>query len=298
MRLALLAALPFLAVAAMSPAQELEKKYPGQIVDAAPAEAWVEIPAEDILIVTLEGDREIIFQLAPAFAPQHDANIKTLAASDYWDGASVYRVQDNYVAQFGLRDIERDTPEALIAAPDAEYVFDASGLDMVPLGSPDPYSMLAGFSAGWPVAVYEDGSASLTHCYGALGVGRGLSPDTGNGTELYAIIGHAPRHLDRNIAIVGRAIEGIAHLAALERGSEGLGMYGEAQMPTPISDYVIAATLPEADRPTFEYLDEGSASFADYLDRRANRYDDFYGKPAGGVALCNVQVPVRRKTGG
>jgi peptidylprolyl isomerase len=31
---------------------------------------------------------------------------------------------------------------------------------------------------------------------------------------------------------------------------------------------------------------------------RANRYDDFYIRPAGGVDLCNVQVPVRRAATG
>jgi peptidylprolyl isomerase len=28
---------------------------------------------------------------------------------------------------------------------------------------------------------------------------------------------------------------------------------------------------------------------------RANRKDAFYDRPAGGVDLCNVQVPVRKK---
>jgi peptidylprolyl isomerase len=38
-----------------------------------------------------------------------------------------------------------------------------------------------------------------------------------------------------------------------------------------------------------------SPSFADYLRVRANRKDDFYIRPAGGVDLCNVNVPVRKK---
>ena len=47
-----------------------------------------------------------------------------------------------------------------------------------------------------------------------VGVGRDLSPDTGTGGELYAVIGHAPRHLDRNIALVGRIVSGIEHMSA------------------------------------------------------------------------------------
>jgi len=42
-------------------------------------------------------------------------------------------------------------------------------------------------------------------------------------------------------------------------------------------------------------MDTGSAAFAHYLHVRANRHDDFYIRPAGGVDLCNVQVPVRKK---
>lgn len=295
MRILTLAALPFLAIAATSPAQERQKMSPSQIVAAAPAEDWVEIPADDILVLELEGDRTVYFQLAPHAAPQHVQNIRALAASDYWDGASVYRVQDNFVAQFGLRDIERELPEEVIARPEAEYVFPGEGLDMRRLGYPDPYSLMAGFSGGWPTALYADGTASLTHCYGTLGAGRELSPSTGDSTELYVIIGHAPRHLDRNIAIVGRAIEGIEHLSSLERGSDGpLGMYAQDQVATPILSYTIASTMPEEVRPRFEYLSENSEAFAAYVDRWANRYDDFYEVSAGGMALCHAPVPIRR----
>jgi peptidylprolyl isomerase len=42
-------------------------------------------------------------------------------------------------------------------------------------------------------------------------------------------------------------------------------------------------------------MDTGSADFARYLHVRANRHDDFYIRPAGGVDLCNVAVPVRKK---
>jgi peptidylprolyl isomerase len=42
-------------------------------------------------------------------------------------------------------------------------------------------------------------------------------------------------------------------------------------------------------------MDTRSATFARYLKLRANRHDDFYIRPAGGVDVCNVQVPVRKK---
>ncbi len=90
--------------------------------------------------------------------------------------------------------------------------------------------------SGWPIA-YDPkaGTANLTHCYGYVGVGRGLAPDTGTGGELYAVIGHAPRQLDRNIAVVGRVVEGIEQMSALPRGTEALGFYKEASQYVPIA---------------------------------------------------------------
>ena len=167
---------------------------------------------------------------------------------------------------------------------------------MKPLGFADPYAPGAGFADGWPVAYSaKAGWANLAHCYGSVGVGRDLSPDTGTGGELYAVIGHAPRQLDRNIAVVGRVIDGIDKLSSLPRGTEALGFYKDKAQYVPIARVRLASDMPAAERPAFEYLDTSSASFADYLRVRANRHDDFYIRPAGGVDLCNVQVPVRKK---
>ena len=131
------------------------------------------------------------------------------------------------------------------------------------------------------------------HCYGMVGVGRNLSPDTGTGAELYTVIGHAPRHLDRNIALVGRVIEGIEHLSSLPRGTGALGFYEKAEERMPILSVRIGAMLYRAAR--FEYLSTKSESFAKYADARANRRDPFFNVPAGGADICNIPVPVRRK---
>lgn len=292
-RLAALALLPL--VAAQAPAPEPPKKLtPNDVVSAAPRSAWVQIPAEDLLVMTLEGGGRVVVQLAPDFAPAHVDNIRKLALSTYWQGASVYRVQDNYVAQWGLGEIERALPAGVVERPAHEYWREGAGLQLAPLGSADPYARRgAGFSKGWPVALYDDGTASLTHCYGMVGVARGLAPDTGSGGELYAIIGHAPRQLDRNIAIVGRVVQGIELLSSLPRGTEALGFYKKGTVAKPIASITLASALPEASRPAFEYLDEQSPAFASYLKLRANRDDDFYRTAAGGVDLCNAPMPVR-----
>ena len=273
-----------------------KKLTPNDIVAAAPASAWKAIDPDDLLVMDLKSGGRVVVQLAPTFAPVHVGNIKALARNGYWDGATVYRVQDNYVAQWGLNDSGKPWPAGVTPKPPAEYGRPAKGLAITPLGFPDPYAAGAGFANGWPVAFNRKaGWATLAHCYASVGVGRDLSPDTGTGGELYAVIGQAPRQLDRNIALVGRVVDGIDKLSSLPRGTEALGFYKDASQYVPIASIKLASEVPVAERPAYEYMDTGSATFRAYLKLRANRHDDFYIQPAGGVDLCNVQVPVRKK---
>ena len=269
---------------------------PNDIVAAAPTSAWKTIPADDLLVMDLANGGRIVIQLAPAFAPVHVANIKALARGAYWNGASVYRVQDDYVAQWGLNSSDKPWPKGVTVKPPAEYTRSFKGLSITRLGSPDPYAPGAGFSGGWPIAYSaKEQWANLAHCYATVGVGRDLSPDTGTGGELYAVIGNAPRQLDRVIAVVGRVVDGIDRLSSLPRGTEALGFYKDKAQDIPIASIRLASDLPASERPSYEYMDTESATFARYLHVRANRHDDFYIRPAGGVDLCNVQVPVRKK---
>lgn len=284
-----------LAAAIQPAAKPAAPTTPTEAIAAAPASAWRTISPDDLLVIELKAGGRLVVQLAPAFAPVHVANIRALARGQWWDGAAVYRVQDNYVAQWGQGEAEKPFPQGVNAKPPAEYSRSLQGLAPRALGSPDPYAPATGFALGWPVAYDpKSGWASLAHCYGYVGVARGLAPDTGTGGELYAIIGHAPRQLDRNIAVVGRVVEGIKRLSSLPRGTGDLGFYKERSEDSPIVSARLASQLSPGDRPSFQYLDTGSASFADYLRIRANRNDQFYTLPAGGVDLCNAPVPVRR----
>ena len=292
-KLLLLPALSLVAAAPTAKAPAPPKTPTDAIAASKPAE-WAQIPADNLLVIDLASGKRVVVELAPQFAPVHVANIQKLARAGYWQGANIYRVQDNYVAQWGNNESEKPLPAGVVKVPPAEYHRALKGLKIVPLGSPDAYAPAAGFSFGWPIA-YDPkaGTANLTHCYGSVGVGRGMAPDTGMGGELYAAIGHAPRHLDRNIAVVGRVVSGIENLSSLPRGTEALGFYKERTSDVPIASVKLASMMPEAERPRFEYLKEGSASFATWLRLRKNRKDDFYIRPAGGVDLCNAPVPVR-----
>ena len=285
--------IPAVALIAAAPAPK--PKTPTDVLAASKPPEWQEIPADDLMVIDLASGKRVVVQLAPAFAPVHVANIQKLARGGYWHGAAIYRVQDNYVAQWGNNESEKPLPAGIVKTPPAEYQRALKGLKVVPLGSPDAYAPAVGYTLGWPVA-YDPkaGTANLTHCYGSVGVGRGLSPDTGMGGELYAAIGHAPRHLDRVIAVVGRVVAGIENLSSLPRGTEALGFYKERSSDVPIASVHLASELAPGARPRFEYLKESSASFGQWLHVKKNRKDDFYIRPAGGVDLCNAPVPVRQ----
>lgn len=326
MRTPRLAASAALAFALPLAAQEEPKgaPAPSEIVAAAPKADWVAIPAEDLLVMTLAPDaegkpRQVVIQLMPApFSQGWVHNIRLFARSGWYDGISVNRVQDNYVTQWGDPNYDnpeatgkpKPLPEGLKVMTEAEYVtrFWCGGHicpPLPPIGSPNLRQDLTyGFSSfvkGWPVAsAAGEQKVWPTHCYGMVGVGRNYSPDTGSGAELYTVIGHAPRHLDRNIALVGRVIEGMEHLSSLPRGSGALGFYTaeEAAKRTPITSVRVANDLPMSEQPRFEYLSTESATFARYAEAIANRRDPFFIVPAGGADICNIKVPVRRVTAG
>jgi len=98
----------------------------------------------------------------------------------------------------------------------------------------------------------ESGQTWLTHCYGAVGVGRDNALDSGSGAELYVVTGHAPRHLDRNIALVGRVVSGMSLLSSLPRGTGPLGFYEKPEQHVPIRAIRIAADVPPEERTRLE----------------------------------------------
>ena len=321
-----LALLPLALIAAAPPAPA-PVLSPNEIVAAAKAEEWTAIAPTDLLVMDLAADRDakprrVVIQLMPApFSQGWIGNIRTLAAARWWDGTSVNRVQDNYVVQWGDVSEKKALPTGLAAMQQDDYrtaisnpeVWHSSSLQTVVehvaaeakagvevKGPPttvrtDIYGNTA-FHKGWPVGFSYVGQNPETlawpvHCYGMVGVGRNMPPDTGTGAELYTVIGHAPRHLDRNIALVGRVISGIEHLSSLPRGTGDLGFYKTAAERVPILSVRVGDQV--TGLPRYDYLSTESASFAAYADARANRRDAFFITPAGGADICNIPVPVR-----
>lgn len=279
---------------------------PSEIVNAAPKDDWMAIPPSDLLVMDLAPDakdkpRRVVIQLMPApFSQGWVSNIRKLAAAKFWDGTSINRVQDNYVVQWAAKpesgkelvsqppDVreQRVRPERL----SAEYERPIADVAFTPSPFKDSYAE-AGFVSGWQAARDQStGTVWLAHCYGTVGVGRDMPPDTGDGAELYAVIGHGPRHLDRNIANVGRVLAGIEPHAALPRGTEALGFYKDEHQRTKITRVRLASQIPGF--PRWQMMDTASPSFAQVVQARANR-TGFFVRQAGAADLCTLKVPVR-----
>jgi peptidylprolyl isomerase len=156
------------------------------------------------------------------------------------------------------------------------------------------YAPEVGFSEGFPVARDPAGGQEwLAHCYGMVGVARDVAPETGSGSSLYAVIGQAPRRLDRNLAVAGRVLEGMPLLSGLPRGAEPMGFYTKPQQRVAIESVRLAADIPAKQRPAIEVLRTDSASFAALVEARRNGRNAFYARPAGKIDLCSIDVPVR-----
>jgi cyclophilin family peptidyl-prolyl cis-trans isomerase len=240
----------------------------------------------------------VIIELAPTFAPNHVANIKTMAREGYYDGLVILRSQDNWVAQWGDPDEKNPKPmKTAKATLKGEFTVPLKNdKDFTRLPDRDGYAAQVGHSNGFPSARDpKSGQAWLAHCYGMVGVGRDNDADSGSGSALYAVIGHAPRHLDRNITVVGRVISGMPLLSTLPRGAAPMGFYDKPEQNVPILSVKVAADVPLAERAKFEVMRTDSAAYQAAVEAQRNRGGPWTKVPAGHIELCNAPIPVREQ---
>jgi peptidylprolyl isomerase len=288
---ALLCAAPVLAAAPATPAAH-RPPTAAEVLAASTAADWRALEPQNTLYVELAGGR-VVIELAPQFAPNHVANVVTLARGKYFDGLPIERAQDNYVVQWGDRQGKKPvgTAHRTVAA---EFERPLRGLALTRLPDPDTYAPEVGFVEDFPVAADPaTGRAWLVHCYGMVGAGRGNDVDSGGGTELYVVIGQAPRHLDRNVTLLGRVVSGMELLSVMPRGSGQLGFYERPEQFVPLTSLRVAVDVPAAQRTNLEVLRTDTPTFLAYLEARRNRHEEWFKVPAGRVDVCNAPVPVR-----
>ncbi len=299
-QISLLCLLMMLSASARLDAQEVrplkleEFQSSSDLVAALPDSAWRELSAENTLVMTLPSG-EVVIELVQDFAPKHVANIKTLVAEKYFDNTAVIRSQDNYVAQWGdTTDVSDDNPGvkpkplgSAVINLDVEFFEPVPHIPFAQIQSRDAYAEQVGFTRGMPTAS-NGKQAWLSHCYGMVGVSRGNEANSGNGSGLYAVTGHAPRHLDLNVTLVGKVWLGMEHLASLPRGKGSLGFYTAPEQYVAIE--AVRFLSPER---SIEVMKTDTPEFNRFVALRTTRNEAWFLEPTGKIELCNVWVPVR-----
>ncbi|MGZ5199394.1 MAG: peptidylprolyl isomerase [Telluria sp.] len=285
--------------AAMAAAGELPPKPSvADIIKMSKPTDWRPLDPDNTLYMEIPAGR-VVIEMAPAFAPNHVQNIKALVREHYFDGLAIIRSQDNWVVQWGEPD-DVKTPRPIKTAKatlKAEFTVPiANDKHFARQRDFDGYAPQVGHSDGFPVGHDpKKGQAWLAHCYGMVGVGRDNDADSGGGTSLYAVIGHAPRHLDRNITVVGRVVSGMPMLSVLPRGTGPMGFYDKQEQFVPIKSIRVAADVPEAERSQIEVMRTEAPIYEAVVEAQRNRGGPWTKVAAGYVDLCNAPIPVREK---
>lgn len=278
-----------------------------EVLDAAPGSAWQEVRPEDLLVFALNpapdgAERRIVVQLmSEPWSQKWVRNIRKLAKGRWWDThSSVYRIAPGFVAQWGDPDEERTPLKGLEPVGKSDFTHQLPAVTQLvdPCRSRqldnsfcDSYAPVAAFEGGWPTAT--DGTQDWPlHCPGMVGVARDVDPSTGLGDTLYTVIGQAPRRLDRNLAVVGRVVEGLDLLRTQPPGTGEMGFYAEGQDPLEIEWARLASDLAPAARPHYEYLKTDSATFAEWL-AATGRPNEFYTTVPDDYDICALAYPVR-----
>ena len=278
-----------------APGELPAKQTVADVIKASTPADWRALDPQQTLYMDTELGR-VVIELAPEFAPKHVANIKALVAEQYYDGLAITRAQDNWVAQWGDPDEKNPKPikKAQRTLPGEFTVPMKSITSFTRLKDIDGYAPQVGHSNGFPSARDpKSGTAWLAHCYATVGVGRDVGSDSGGGTELYAVIGQSPRHLDRDITVIGRVVSGMPLLSTLPRGAGPMGFYDSPDKTVPIKSVRLAASLPPEQRVQMEVMRTDSAAYQAVLEAQRNRGGPWSKVQAGHLDLCNAPIPTR-----
>lgn len=299
-------------------AEEVEETgpTPEEVLTAAPAEHWIPIPVNDLMVFTLpDADdgtkRQTVIQLLPAnLSGGHVRNVRKLASARWWDGTRIYRVAKDFVTQFGGNPDVKKLPKNLETVPESEYFNAALGAkrdaDSTALKAATDYSneyqkteikplmkmiyetygAKLGFGGGWPIgskAINGKVNYFPLTCRGSLSPAHYDPPDAGSGAEISIITGEAARSLDTTFGFVGRVIDGLEHAVNLPLGDGAGGFYKDKSSHTQIQSIRLASELPIANQPRYEYLASYSPSLLQYIEAHGG-----YGN------ICTVDYPVRK----
>ena len=262
-------------------------------LSGVPAEAWREVPAENLLVIDTSRGR-ILVEMSPQAAPGHVERIRRLANEGFYDNQRFHRVIDWFMAQTG-DPLSRGADRALwgegqSAYPDltAEFTF-RRGPEVAFAPVARPMGAVVGFMGSLPVQTQPDELMTQTgdgkvhawglYCPGVAGMARGDANDSAN--SQFFIMRQAYPSLDKRYSVWGRAIIGLDVVRSLSFGTDPSGAVAEPDVMTRVR---VASDLPEAERPRARVLATDSDYFRTLAEQvRLSRGADF--------SVCDIDLP-------
>jgi peptidylprolyl isomerase len=252
---------------------------------------WRKIAPENLVLMDTKYGR-IAIELNTDFAPNHSAHFKSLIRAGAYKDTHFYRVIDGFVAQGGIQDETIIETYPTIENENDRPISDAVFVD---LGNPDLYAPIVGHIDGFAVGRSESLNKEwLLHCPKTIAMARDDDPDSGS-TEFYIVL-DAQRHLDRNLTVFGRVIDGMEYVQKLKRGNPNIdsGVIQAPEKGDAITTITVAADLDEGERPGYEVMASPSEAFETAKTaKRVRDHPFFYRKPPEVLDICGFDVPTR-----
>lgn len=256
------------------------------VITKAAEEEWRVVNPQNILKIILPTGATYI-ELNPQLAPQHVKNIKKLAREGFYQGTSVYRFVEGFVAQGGdstAKKIIKTANKSLLAE---FYLTTKQPLTITALEG-DGYAPITGFLNGFAVA--QNALQTQTwqvHCSGIFAMARDNDINSAS-TEFFITIGQAPRYLDKNITVFGRVLEGIEHVNRLDRTARNDEVFNL------ITDIQVLKDINNSDKSVFKVMKTDSQAFKNLIAARKNRSEPWFIHTANYIDVCAVAIPTKR----
>jgi peptidylprolyl isomerase len=243
------------------------------------------VDPENMLVVDTNKGR-IIVELYPFAAPNHVAQIKTLAKQHFYDGLTFFRVIDEFMDQTGDPTNKGDGDSKLPNIK-AEFTFRRGpDLPFTPVAKPN--DGVAGFIGALPVTGQSDDLMALTadgkvvawplYCSGVMGMARNSDPDSAN-SQFFFMRGPYPS-LEKKYTAWGRVIVGEDVVRAIKTGEP------VADPQDKMLTVRLGSDLAPVDRPKVYVLDTQSAVFKAMVDKaRADKGAD--------LSACDIEIPAQ-----
>ena len=221
-------------------------------VEAAP-DAWRAVDPENLVIMETSAG-QIALELLPVAAPAHVEQFKAYVRAGLYDTTPFHRVLKDFMAQGG--DVEATHgADKMLEPMQAEFTFrrDPAAVPISSIGPEDAAD--SGLHLGFPITTQPGFLAEMSfdglveswipHCPGILSTAR--TDDVNSANAQFFLISDKARHLDYKYTAKGRAITGLDVIQSIKLGPRPDGF--PIANPDVVISAVIAADLPEADRP-------------------------------------------------